>query len=108
MTQHYHRSLSHTECTMCFPYHWFQLLVSEWLANNCFQTSLWYVTLNKASAPCQVFLRHQMTHSNSWPLPRCYYSVVSSMKSLGSTPNYAADSNTQHRGTVELEQAHCI
>lgn len=51
-----------------------------------FQISLLYVRLNKTSAPCQVILGHQITNSNSWPLRHCYYSAVSSMKSLGSTP----------------------
>lgn len=55
-------------------------------ALSCFQISLLDVRLNKTSAPCQVILGHQITNSNSWPLHRCYYSAVSSMKSHGSTP----------------------
>lgn len=49
-----------------------------------FQISLLYVSFNKTSAPRQVILGHQITISNSWPLRRRYYGVVSSTKSLGS------------------------
>lgn len=49
-----------------------------------FQISLLYVRLNKTSAPRQVILGHQITISNSWPLRRRYYGVVSSTESLGS------------------------